>query len=396
MSVQRQYCTCSATAATRHAAPSCFLPGQFLRLLVPFALIFTLSACELLESSDDNVPRVSRVLVANGGNFGDQNGRITSFDPASGTVEESPVLSGFLQGMAEHEGQLFTLLNTFSVGRIDVLDTESFAKSAQIDELIAPRSIAFAQNSAFVTNFIFGSNGHISVISLESGRVVSNVDVGVNPEGIIISGSNLYVANSGDLGDGGTISIVDTQSFDVETILVPCDGPRDLFGTGGNHILVACTGKTVFSSDFSEVIEQTNGSILFYDASLEVLEGRIDFDVQLGSTNGTGVGEYVESSGELYLMDGATNTIFVVDVSRRQIARREQLGSAEGLTGISGIAYDARDERLYVGRFPKSSAGAFPDFTSSGTVEIYDRNFNTVDSFLAGVSISQILLLEDR
>ncbi|MCH7496134.1 MAG: hypothetical protein IH825_08620, partial [Candidatus Marinimicrobia bacterium] len=101
-------------------------------------------------------------------------------------------------------------------------------------------------------------------------------------------------------------------------------------------------------------------------------------------------------TGELYLVDGTTNTIFRIDTVTRRITREVQLDSGSGLTGISGIAYDDQDERLYVGRFPMSSAGPFPDFTTSGTVEIYDRNFEVSDSFLAGISISQILLLDKK
>lgn len=363
------------------------------QLLVLLATALTLSSCDLLRSDDENPPLVSRVIVANGGNFSDQNGSITSFDPSSRIVDQLPAMSGFLQGIAEHKGKLYALLNTFSVGRIDVLDTESFGITAQINNVVAPRSIVFASESAYVTNFVFGSSGHVAVISLESGSVIRTIEVGSNPEGMIISGTMLYVANS---GAGNTISIIDMGTNDVDTRSVACDAPRDLFGGNGDDIIVACTGKTVYNDDFSEIIEQTNGSVLFFGASLDVFKGRIDLDVQLGSTNGTGIGTYIDSTGELYIINGTTNTIFRVDTLTRKITREVQLDSGSGLTGISGIAYDDQDERMYVGRFPMSSAGPFPDFTTSGTVEIYDRNFEISDSFLAGISISQILLLDKK
>jgi len=88
------------------------------QLLVLLAIALTLSSCDLLRSDDENPPLVSRVIVANGGNFSDQNGSITSFDPSSGIVDQLPAMSGFLQGIAAREGKLYALLNTFSVGRI--------------------------------------------------------------------------------------------------------------------------------------------------------------------------------------------------------------------------------------------------------------------------------------
>lgn len=381
---------CPGTSPTQYFHRNAIPP------LVLIAVAMMLSSCDLLGSDEETSLRAGRVLVANGGNFSDQNGSITSFDPLSGVVEQSPVMSGFLQSIVEREGVLYALLNTFSIGRIDMLDSESLALTAQINNVPAPRSMVFLSDTAYVTNFVFGSNGHVSVIPSGSGSVERSIEVGVNPEGLIRSGATLYVANSGALGSGNTISVIDTRTNEVETRTVPCDGPHDLFGGNGSDVIVACTGKTVYNEDFSEVVEQSNGSVLFYDASLQMMKGKIDLNVQLGSTNGTILGTYVDSTGELYLVDGATNTIFRIDTGLRTIDRTVQLDFSADVTGISGIAYDELEKRLYVGRFPKSSAGPFPDFTASGTVEIYDRSFDVTDSFLAGISISQILLLKDE
>ena len=64
----------------------------------------------------------------------------------------------------------------------------------------------------------------------------------------------------------------------------------------------------------------------------------------------------------------------------------------DGLIGLSGIAYDSGSELLYVGRFPRSSAGEFPDYTSSGTVLAINSFGEIETSFQVGPAPSQILL----
>ena len=377
------------------------IPAPFNRLVqrtamavMTGALSFGLSACEIFGSDGDDPVDTSGVLVANGGNFGDQNGTITSFDPASGIVTHTPPMAGFLQGLAAEDDRVYAMLNTFSVGHIDVLDDETLDPVSQVAGVAAPRFMVFGENVAYVSNFVFGSAGHVAIVSLGTNTVDRTVQVGQNPEGLLLEGGSLYVANNGNLGDGNTISVMDTATDNVVNRVVPCDGPRDLFGGGSNGIIVVCSGKTVYSADFTEILEQTNGAVLFYDDALDVLESRIDLAFQPVSTNGTASGTFVDSEDELYLMDGNSNSITRVDTGSRLVTSQVQLSTSGGLTGISAIAYDEDEDRIYVARFPVSSAGPFPDFTTSGTVEIYSRTFELTESFVAGISISQILLLD--
>jgi hypothetical protein len=350
-----------------------------------------LSACEILGSDGGDEPvTTTTVLVANGGNFGDQNGSLTTFDPVSGIVDQQSPMSGFLQGIAADGDNIYALLNTFSVGRVDVLESSTLAPVDQINDVAAPRFMAFGADEAYVSNFVFGSAGHVSVISRMSNTVEKTIQVGENPEGVVLSGTSLFVANNGSLGAGNSVSVVDTNTDNVITRTVPCDGPRDIFNDDTAGLIVICSGKTVYSADFSEILEQTNGAILFFDSDLDMLENRIDLSFQPLSTNGTAAGTFVPSQAELYVIDGTANSVTRVDTNSRLVTSQVQLSTSGGLTGISGIAYDEAQDNIYIGRFPVSSAGPFPDFTASGTVEIYTRTFELTDSFLAGISISQI------
>jgi len=352
-----------------------------------------LSACELIGSGNDGeISRSGTVLIANGGNFGDQNGTITSFDPQTGVVDQHAPMSGFLQGLVANDGKIYALLNTFSIGRVDVLEAETLSPIDQIADVTAPRFMVFGSDLAYVSNFVFGSNGHVSVISLSTNAVQNTIPVGENPEGLLLDGAFLFVANNGSLGDGNTVTVIDTKTDNTVNRTVPCDGPRDILGGGNDGIIIICSGKTVYNADFSEVLERTHGAILFFDSSMDMLEDQINLNFQPLSTNGTAAGIFVASKNELYVIDGDANTITRINTESRAVTSQVQLSTAGSLTGISGIAYDERKNIIYVGRFPVSSGGPFPDFTTSGTIQIYSRTFELTESFLAGVAISQILI----
>ncbi len=361
-----------------------------LALLTP-----TLSACDLVNSGQDRLSlRTTGVLVANGGNFGDQNGFLTSYDPATDAVVHGPSLDGFLHGLKVHDGRIYALLNTFSLGRIDIIDASTMERVGQYADLPAPRSMTVSGDVAYVASMVFGQNGTVHSVSMETGEFSDPLEVGSIPEGIVALGDRIYVANNGLLGGGTTLSRFDRGESTVSTIDIDCDGPRDLFVDNDDEIVVLCSGKTVYSDDFTSVLSRTPGQILFVDSQTETVRKRIHLETQLGTTNGTTAGYFSREASELYAVSGEDNSIYRIDTDMNEVVATIVLPPENGLVGISGIAYDASTERLYAGRFPKSGAGPFPDFTSSGTVVILDRDGVETGTFEIGPAPSQIVLLQ--
>ena len=170
------------------------------------------------------------------------------------------------------------ILNTFSTGRIDVLDLATSQPVGQVQNLPAPRYLAFVdEEKAYATNFVFGGSGLVSVIDLTTNTVAGDpIAVGTSPEGVVVVGDRAFVANYGNTGDGTTLSVIDTSTDTaLGTIDLGCDGPKDLLLDGDNEIVVVCLGKTVFNADFTEILEQTNGQVLFVNPTSETVVNRI-------------------------------------------------------------------------------------------------------------------------
>lgn len=367
--------------------------------LLVLALPLVLTGCELFGGDDDDPPAriTTGVIVGNGGNFGDQNGFITIYDPATGTTANLTDAGAFLNSLALQGDVVYAAMNTFSTGRIDVYDLTTNARVGQIQDVPTPRFIAFVnEQKAYATNLVFGGNGTVSVLNLQTNEVVGDpIEVGVVPEGIVVVDNQAFVANNGSSGAGTTLSVINTATDRVTgTIELGCDGPKDILVDGEGELMVVCHGKTVYNDDFSQILEQTNAQVVFVNPSTETVVARIPLNLQVGATNGTQAATFSDEAEEAYVIAGGANQIFRIDTNRNTLAATLDVPPADGLVALSGVAYDGTAERLYVGRFPATPDGT-ADFTAAGTVIVLDRSGAIVDQFEAGAAISHILLKQE-
>jgi len=122
--------------------------------------------------------------------------------------------------------------------------------------------------------------------------------------------------------------------------------------------------------------------------------GQIELFTQLGGTNGTVAGFLDYDSGEFYALAAEASLVYRIDSNAREIDLVLAVPPADGLIGLSGVAYDPVSERLYLGRFPRSSAGDFPDYTAAGAVVVLNRIGEILSTFDVGPAPSQIVLYD--
>jgi len=367
-----------------------------LLLLTPAAV-----GCDLFGNDQtESAPVTESVVVANGGNFSDQNGFLSLYDPSTGAVSKSADLGGFAVAVAVHDGALYVLLNTFSNGRISVVDPASGTVSRQFLGLPGPRGIAFVDDAkAMVTNLSpFGENGAepaaVSMIDLQSGTVDADlVDVGIYPEGIVEHAGRAYVANSGNLGDGNTLSVINVgEKHVVGSIDLGCDGPNEIFVDPDDESLVVCEGKVVYNDDFSEIIDQTPGQIVVVNATTQSVVARSVLPTQAGSENGSQSAYLSAAAEELYVIDSKTGSIYRYSTDSDALTATLSVPQADDLVGLSAVAYDDTSKSLYLARLARG-AGGFPDFSASGAVVILDRSGQQTGRFTVGPSPAHVELL---
>ncbi len=347
--------------------------GAFKRLFLQALLVL------FAYSSPANAQlATTAVYVGNQGNFSDANGTVSIYTPSSGAVEQDgiPNLNTLIQSISIHGETGYIMANTSD--RIDIFDLNSNMRTGQITDVASPRYLSVvAEGKAYVSNLF---NSSVSILDLNSNTVLGTITVGSNPEDIAVAGNKAYVANNG-FGFDSTLTVIDIATdMPLQTIDLGCDGPRFLEVDGQSELWVFCNGKTVYNSDFTEVVERTNGQVLIINNADEIVT-RFELDVQVGASSAGQDTHYDPVSDRIFLVQDKTLLVFDT-TTNTQLANIDISGDES----IGGVAYDAASDRLFLARITS--------FTTASFVSIHDMDGMEIDRFDAGVAPTTIALVQ--
>lgn len=342
-----------------------------MRYLLLLVLPLLLVACDSADPEPE--PITSAVLVANQGNFSDGDGSVTAYDPETETATERiGDLASIVQSIELAGDRLFVTANTG--GRVEVFDASGDTHLGRI-EVESPRYIALAgSDKAYVTSQHYDRPSEVVVFDPNTLERANTVEVGGFAEGIAVASGRAYVA-TGAFGASTEVVALDTATDEIaERIDVGCVAPRFVLADGDGEVWVFCAGSP---EDDGEIV---------------VLDGASGDEVARLAVGGrvltAGPGQdafFAADAQEMYVVKDET-TVLRFDTAANALLGELGLGGAP----IGAVAYDARTERLYVGR-------ADPDnpYTAAGAVTIHDRAGAEVGRFDAGVLPSHIVLLAE-
>ena len=195
----------------------------------------------------------SWVFIANEGEFdfsGPTNTGTISMINELGDVYETESLGDVVHSLAVYNNQLIVSVNNSQKILIFDISKDGLSESYQnIPTEDSPREIIVEGDRAYFTtwhpdyNVYPTVNGHVKVLNLQSLEIEESIEVGVMPEGMLLDGNYLWVANSGE----ATIKKIDIQSNTVTETLDIGQGPQNLIKYNG-EIYVS---RTFYDADWN-------------------------------------------------------------------------------------------------------------------------------------------------
>ena len=365
------------------------------------ALLFVLSTllfagCDLFGSDDENGPPSlsdTRVVVGNGGVFSAQDGSLTIYSPEDRVSFTEDINVAFIHVIKEIDGRLYVVDNTISdnAGRITVYDASTLEQLGQIQNVRPPRDIAFvSETKAYVPNLsrfnadFSAQPSTVSIVNPSTEAFVDTIDVGRNPEGIVVTQGRAFVANSG----GQTLSVIDTETDTVEETVDVCVSPNEVFLDGDGEVVIVC--------------ESTPAEVVFFNAETLQVNDRIDLPGAAGSVNGSQSAFYSELAEALFVINGSTfdneaDSYYEIDTATNGFVRERDLPASDRFVGISAVAYDDVSQSLYLARLPVNENGG-ADFGSAGATFVLnqgDAGDTVTDTIDVGISPSHIEIIRD-
>ena len=166
---------------------------------------------------------------------------LTAVDLASGTVRQDAIQTGQMPSQILVRGGELLVLNS-SPAELTILDGTSLQVNARIalPEGSNPYQMALAQNGRLYVTLLLANS--LAVVDLAQQSVVRIIPVGAAPQGVLIAGGRIWVANTGGYPDytGSSLSCLDLEdeSFIAELPMpanpqvvraAPVDYPEQLY-----------------------------------------------------------------------------------------------------------------------------------------------------------------------
>jgi YVTN family beta-propeller protein len=342
-----------------------------------FAISIALFSCNKSENDSamkDYPSYPHGVYVSNEGAYGNNNGSVSYYDTIANKTELN--ILDLVNGMEKQDvvqsffitnNKGFILVN--NAASLLVVNMNDFKVTNTIS-VHYPRYMTVVNNLAYITN---GIDNGVYIADLATNRVVDTLKTGAQPEHILASGSFIYVAN-GAWGLDSTISIIDCGINKVVNTITTGDGAVNLAKDKNGDIWVLCEGKTVYSSDWTQIIGET-------DSKLVKLH------------NNTVVSSFVIGA----IGDGFSPTVMTADEKGENIYVAEKAGvykvsmdatsfPSQPVIPVSanGLAVNSANGDIYL----CESLG----YATNGKLHVYSKNFHEKATQITGIAPNGVVL----
>lgn len=192
----------------------------------------------------------------------------------------------------------------------------------------------------------------VIAVDLASLTVVDSAAVGANPQELLLSGTDLYVCNSG-YGSDRTVSVLTLTPFAVTKTLTVGFGPTGIVRTTDGALMVACTGNAY-------AVPPVPGGLYRIDPAARSVTDSVVMTTPLWGTLAAG------TNGDVLFLGTTAGSFYGGPVHRYHLASRTVTPSVVAGTYYA-LAVDGASGDLYVA----DAKG----FVSPGEVAVYSSAF---------------------
>ncbi|MBD0776620.1 hypothetical protein HPE56_02345 [Maribacter sp. ANRC-HE7] len=314
----------------------------------------------LTITDNDSYPYENGIIVTHEGNFFQGNASVsfisndytTVQNEVFKTVNDVDAWADVIQSMAFNEEFGYIVVNNSQ--KVEVVNRYTFESVATIDmELSNPRYMVFANGKGYVTNWGDGSNpddDYVAVIDLEENTVTAKIPVAEGPEQLIVKENTIYVAMQGGYNQNNIVTVIDATTNMVTTTVTVGDRPNSLQVDAEGNLWVLSGGNPAWTGN------ETLAQLDKINTADNTVAGTFDFAAaeHPGALVVDGSSLYYFMSGSVYGMETSATA----------------LPETAKITDLNFYDMTVNDGKLY-GVDAK-------DYTSNGSLEVYDLNDNSL------------------
>lgn len=321
-----------------------------------------ITACSDTDSPIDNEnpsTEARALLILSEGGFNQNNSSLARYDLLSGDLEKDYFQSINKRGLGDtgnhmllYGSRVYIVVNGSST--IEVLEAATGKSIRQIPMKTGggsgkqPRQIASHDGKVYVTSFD-DTVTRIDTISLD---IDGSVEVGMDPDGIVIKDNKIYVANSGGLnyldGYDTTVSVINLETFTEEKKIDVGVNPVSLGADSQGDIYIAVIGDYVNIFPAFKRIDRVTGDV---ETIAEV----------------ESLGKFVISDNKAYIITGSYRIpykVWVYDCLKEMLVSENFITDGTEIDNIHSIVVDDHTGDLFIME---------SDYTTPGTVYCFNK-----------------------
>lgn len=317
------------------------------------------------------------IFIVSEGAFGTGNGRVDFYDDGADTTATNIFsstngrpLGDVVQSMTFHNDYAYIVVNNSN--KVEVVDATTFEEVATITGLNFPRFfLPINDNKAYVTQWGWdGFSGSVQIIDLNTNSVTDSIITnGFGPDKIAMIDNTVYVGHNGGYGTGDNFVTIDPNTDTVLSDITSEFNPDDFVQDKNGLVWVLNLGAYNWTT-----MEDSPAKITAYNPSDLTVAKSFDLPASVYSTD-----LKVDAAGDkLYFIIGTE--VLEIDVDDTSLS----LTTLASGSNFYGLGYDATTGYIY--------AGIAPDFSSEGTVNVYNENGDLLKTINTGVGPSEIVV----
>ena len=349
-----------------------------------------MTSCDPAEDYPETYLQVysTGAYVVNSGNmYSKIESSLTAIDYASSTATQNvfKTANGRLLGNTANDGIVYgnkIYLAVDQSNTIEVIDkkTKQSIKQIKTTDLLGkaegaePRHIIADGGKVYFTTY----GGYVAAVDTINFVLADKYKVGSCPEGLVIGGSNLYVANSNYGKGGGNISCIDLSSKKVETKNIEgVNNPTGIYYASG---LLYVLDNQYYDASWNAYGENSLRTVNFAEGkSQKVADGNYAVCVTPGATT-----RMQAAHPYFYVLNapfGGTPSVSVLAAGSTQ---PQAITLSEMPVSPCGIFADPLNGHIFVLSYKMGDKGT-PDYNGNGYVVEYDSAGQKQHEYETGV-----------
>ncbi|MBK7981275.1 MAG: T9SS type A sorting domain-containing protein [Ignavibacteriae bacterium] len=247
-------------------------------------------------------------------------------------------------------------------GKIYKLDTNGTVINSK-EVGTNPYSITIANGKIYITN---GPASRVSVLNENDFSKVKDLTVGVYPQEIISYNNKVFVANNGIWGGASdsTITVIDSETDEVIHNIKVKLNPSSLAITNDGKLLVGCPSGIIYKVDLT-TFEKVDSFLV--------------------TDSGFGNDIYVDKSSDMIYFKSGSNKIIGLNLNAGE---PKTVVDDPNIIFAYGYSYD-----YIAGKHYLTDA---KDFSSNGTLNVYNNDGELLNSYNTGIAPRRVALNYDE